>query len=62
MQSKLVAISAPISEDPESLHNVKARSLLRNELVLNDGGENQEDGHLLPGGVEGLMNDPVFTD
>jgi hypothetical protein len=62
MQSNLVAISAPISEDPESLHNVKARSLLRNELVLNDGGENQEDGHLLPGEVEGLMNDPVFTD
>ena len=62
MQSNLVAISAPISEDPESLHNVKARSLLRNELVLNDGGENQEDGHLLPGGAERLMNDPVFTD
>jgi hypothetical protein len=39
MQSNLVVIYVPISEDPESPYNVKARSLLRNELVLIDGDE-----------------------
>jgi hypothetical protein len=62
MQSNLVAISALISEDPESPYNVKARSLLRNELVLNDGDENQEDEYILPGEVEGLRNDPALID
>jgi len=54
MQSNLVVIYVPISEDPESPHNVKARSFLRNELVLNDGDEDQEDEYMLPGEEEGV--------
>jgi hypothetical protein len=54
MQSNLVVVSAPISEDPESPYNVKARSLLRNELVLNGEDEDQEDEYMLPGEEEGV--------
>ncbi|KAE9373383.1 hypothetical protein N431DRAFT_465679 [Stipitochalara longipes BDJ] len=38
---RITSISAPVSEDPENPHNVKVRSLLREELVLvnwDDGG------------------------
>jgi hypothetical protein len=42
-QPRLLVVSAPVSEDPKSPHDVKERSPLRVELVLFDRGSKEED-------------------